>query len=272
MVLAIAGFAQAEPPYWPPSPIGGKPLTVEPPREIEGVYAMDKVNDVAVHITLLLNLRTNTLNLTVARQGSNSILFFLPSVEVYKNSETEFVVEGSGADYNMTRSFVTLSINVSDKKISGRIESNLIRDGKSFALTGTKLESVYELLQRSGDRSCGKLEDYIGSFDGNFSEIDKAKLNIFYMKDKNNEKVLAANLLLGETRILYHDGFFSEKSMFLTLDSDVTFASNGRARKMLLVCDQDEDNFILHGIHVASTGNIVKNILFKKPKVEKEIF
>ena len=246
------------------------------PIAVEGVYDAEATVQVGTpeeqinkfKITIIQSSRTGALNLSVASGKTQTMLFFASQVLYQRERDANVVeIESFGVDFRGVRQNLLFKVNLDNMTITGEVKGNFLASTDSIILMGKKSESIIEQMETYGARSCGDMQEYVGTFDGVFfGQGRSAKLHIHQVKGSNGELTLTANIT-SRTRVLFHDGYFSQNNGLMTFVNDIAYPMTGRAKKLILLCDQTDTQLILTGVHIASNGQILRDIFFTKSKL-----
>lgn len=244
------------------------------PYEVEGVYRAlgPEIENIGVEkrvefkITLVKSDRTGHLNFTVANGRTGNILFFASQVPVTRERENRVVIESSGTSMTGARQYLRMEIDLVNKTLTGEIDANYLATVGPIFIEGTKENSILEALENNRVQKCGEIENYLGLFLGRVFETGTTEVVIKSLKDRDGRQVLTANLDPNYLKSLYPDGNFNENLGILSFEYDLTYPFNGKFRKLILFCDQDELYWILRGLHIASNGRMIRDIELRKKK------
>lgn len=240
------------------------------PLEVEGVYELQGPDGLPLVLTILQSVRTQKLTLTISRANANVKFFYASDVKFTEQGSSQFLVTSVGSDMMGIRTEILMEIDVPTGTLRGTVDGNFLKTDELIELKGQKVKSIYESWTKSVSRSCEDYKMYLGTYSGTAArpsgEKKEVTLNIREMKDKNGNPVLAGNYGTDLSRIRFHDGYYSQSLRLLTLVNDVQFAFTGDMKKLMLMCDQDEKDYILRGFHFSSAGTIVRDIELRKPK------
>ncbi len=269
MAFLLLSFA----PHWAEAQFGSsecqKPIgTITPvPLEIEGVYNLKIQAEKILNLkmTLLKNIDSERLSLTFSLVGTNQIILYLSCVELQKVDLVNYKIEASGLNTRGARSFLSIDLNIVDQSIKGELSGNFLRDEYPLQLSGNKMVSIFEVAQNSTGSGCQPSDDFLGTYKGFFGANRPATLNIFKFKKSNGTFGMSGNII-SSINILYHDGEFSPNQNLLSLANNYSYTFNGQAKKLMLICEIDNNEFVLRGVHISSSGSLIDNILFRKSK------
>jgi hypothetical protein len=245
----------------------GVPAIHPVPFELEGVYEVKVESEkiVELRMTLLKNLDSERLSLTFATAFSNQTIFFLSCVVIEKIIGSTYKIEAKGLNYSGARTAISLAIDINTMTVKGELSGNFLRNEKPLLMTGKRLESIYEILRASRGVPCGPQDNFYGTYKGFFGDNKPAQLNVFRYEKSNGTEGISGNII-SSINILFHDGQFDKSNSLLSLVNNYGYSFSGQSKKLMFVCEQDSEYYILRGLHISSTGTIVRNALFKKAK------
>lgn len=234
---------------------------------VEGVYEVETKSKTKLNITLLKNLSTQNMHLSISGRETNLSYFFSSNAQISKKSVSLFEVTAGGVDFNGVRSMIRLAIDLATMKVEGVIQGNFLADGASIEFSGAKLDSVYELISFTSYSSCGAIQKYFGTYQGQFVGQGLSTFHINEFPNQNGEPSIAASITTASgTRFLYHDGVYDQALELLIVFNNRSFFPPGKAKKLILRCSETANNLILEGVHINNTGRVIRDIIFSKPK------
>lgn len=235
------------------------------PVDVEGVYQAKNSRGDVVLISLLQNMATKNITVTVSTPRGR-ILFFTGISKLGLQEDNRITVKAASVDLKGVRKHISFVIDPAEETIEGSVETNFLESEGTYTINGTKKSSLIDLLREESSSTCPENKKITGLYKGYFGSSSKGveELRIRFIFDESGELQPTAYVLKGIMKLLYHDGFVSKSLGLLSLVSDSSYAFTGKARKLMLLCTVSEGNIILKGIHISSTGQVIKNIEFKK--------
>ena len=217
---------------------------------------------------------TNGINITLSSTKFGAIYHFAPDVSFFLDPNEEFIaVKADGTSMNGRVVSMSFKIFAKDFSILGTVDGNFIEGPGHLSFTGSKETSVEESLGETSLRaSCPAEDELMGLYHGSFSDEKNARFTLKKVASGDTLAIVGniAFPSLGKGpeviihKALYHDGYVSKTLKRVTLVSDKSYFMNGRSKKLVLLCDEDEKGFFLRGVHYSSSGHIVNNIIFRK--------
>lgn len=245
--------------------------------EIEGVYFAigpdleigGEVRKIELYITILRGIGRQDLSLTIAGKELGNIFYFASRVGYNPQERSDIIdINSYGVSMNGARQNLFFQVDTKKQIVSGDVYSSIFETEEPIFVRGEKLISISDKLAESRQRNCGQPEDYLGVYEGTMADGESTKLIIQSLRTSDTETTLTANLIRG-VRILYHDGIYDPGVQMFIFKKDFGYSFRGIARKLMLLCDQDEDYWILRGINIATNGGILSNMEFRKKKNAK---